>query len=154
VYSIDASAWIDGWTRVYPPDVMPTLWEKLEGLVASGKVIAPDEVLRELERGSDSLLKWARRHKAMFRGPDRATETILAEIVNRFPAFLPERAVDGIWADPHVIALAKEQSATVVTAEKIAPFNAKSPKIPNVCQAFGIECIGLLELIRREGWRW
>jgi len=154
VYSIDASALIDGWSRYYPPDVMPTLWERVDNLIANERLLAPEEVLLELKRGDDDLVVWAKKRRGMFIASDHANEQLLCELVNRFPAFIPERSPDGVWADPYVIALAQKRDAIVVTGEKPAPLNAKSPTIPNVCAALGVQSIGFLDLIRREGWRW
>ena len=32
-FCIDTSAWLDGWARDYPPDVFPSLWEKIDELI-------------------------------------------------------------------------------------------------------------------------
>jgi hypothetical protein len=152
VYSIDASALIDGWVRYYPPDVLPTLWENLDSLVRDGRLRATDDVRLELERGSDALYEWCRDRDGMFRAQSDAVQERVANIVNRFPSFVPERSPDGIWADPFVIALAQVDGLAVVTGERRAAANAR-PKIPNVCEALSVECINFLDFIRREGWR-
>ena len=54
-------------------------------------------------------------------------------------------------ADPFVIALAKVRGSAVITGETPSG-SLKRPKIPDVCRAIGVEPIGLLDLIRREGW--
>lgn len=154
MYAIDASALFDGWTRWYPMDVMPTLWERIDGLIQQGRLVAPEEVFLEIKRGNDSLIKWTKDRKVMFLPPDQALDIGVQDIVNRFPMFLPERSPDGVWADPYVIALARSRGGIVVTGEKAAASNAKAPKIPNVCAALGVESMGFLELIRKEGWRW
>jgi len=59
----------------------------------------------------------------------------------------------GIYgADPFVIALAKVEDLIVVTGER-ATNNLAKPKIPDVCNDMGIECINILDLMRREGWQ-
>ena len=55
-------------------------------------------------------------------------------------------------ADPFVIALAKVEDLIVVTGEK-ASGNLAKPKIPDVCADMGIECINILDLMRREKWQ-
>jgi len=52
-------------------------------------------------------------------------------------------------ADPFVVALATERDLTVLCAERSKP---SKPRIPDVCRELGIDCIGLVELFRREGW--
>jgi len=72
---------------------------------------------------------------------------------NKVRALVP-RLVDPITgkssADPWVIALAQSfQNCAVVTQEKFSS-NENKPKIPDVCQDLGIECIELATLIGRE----
>lgn len=154
MYSIDASALIDGWSRYYPQDVMPTLWEQVDGLIQDGRLFATDEVFTEIKRGDDGLIGWSKMRRQMFIAPDEAVERGVQTVVNRFPNFVPQRSADGAWADPYVIALAQTRQAIVVTGEKPVDAKAKVPHIPNVCSALGVTCISFLDLIRREGWRW
>jgi hypothetical protein len=152
VYSIDASAFIDGWVRYYPPDVLPSLWANIDALVSSGIIRATEEVKFELGRGADPLHAWCCSHAELFVTSTSEIQVVVAEIVNRFPNFMPERSPDGIWADPYVIGLAKVEGRIVVTGEKRAAQNAK-PKMPNICDALNVESISLLEMIRRERWQ-
>ncbi len=58
-------------------------------------------------------------------------------------------------ADRYVIALAKLKGWTVVTHETPArskKYALRTHFIPDVCQAIGVQCIDLLELMRREKW--
>ncbi|MBA2683601.1 MAG: DUF4411 family protein [Chthoniobacterales bacterium] len=153
MYSIDSSALIDGWVRYYPPDILPTLWNNVDRMVLDGRLRATEEVKFELERGADALYGWCCDRASLFLPPTDEVQRGVADIVNRFPSFVPERSPDGIWADPYVISLAKIAGFAVITGERRAADNARRPKIPNVCEAVGVECIPFLELIRREGWR-
>lgn len=153
MYSIDSAALIDAWVRKYPPDFLPSLWEQLAGLTESGDLVAPEDVLLELKRGADELYDWALARPAMFRAPTEPIQARVAHIVNSFPAFLPERSPDGIWADPYVIALAQDVDAAVVTSEQLAPPSARHPKIPNICAALGVRCLAPLQFFRECGWR-
>lgn len=103
MYSIDASALIDGWSRYYPQDVMPTLWDRVDGLIEDGRLFATDEVFTEIKRGDDGLVGWSKKRKSMFIAPDKAVEEGVRKIVNRFPAFIPQRSPDGAWADPQIV---------------------------------------------------
>lgn len=131
LYCFDTSALMDAWNRYYPPDVLPPLWEKLDQFAADGTAICPDEVLKELSKKDDAQLE---------------ASTLLAA----FPRLVDTRKNRSI-ADPFVIALAKVKSATVVTGER-AVGTSERPRIPNVCGHFAIKCIGMLQLIRDEGW--
>jgi hypothetical protein len=153
MYSIDSGALIDAWVRKYPPDVMPTLWDKISDLASTGDLFAPEEVLLELERGNDDLFEWTKDRSGMFLVPSEEIQARVAHIVNTFPSFIPERAADGIWADPYVIAVAQEHSGIVVTSELLSPPAARNLKIPNVCRNLGVECLSTLEFIRHTGWK-
>lgn len=153
MYCIDTSALIHGWRRDYPPDVFKSLWEQLDQLIRQCKLFSSIEVLLELERGGDDIYNWAKKRKHIFLEADEEVQKVLAAIVDKFPLFVPQDSSDGIWADPYVIAIAASNKWTVVTGEKAVGPGAKRLKIPNVCQAIGVECIDFLKLIRKEGWR-
>jgi hypothetical protein len=53
-------------------------------------------------------------------------------------------------ADPVVVAMAAAHGIPVVTYETLAKQNA-APKIPNVCNAMGIKCVSLVDVLRSEG---
>ena len=49
-YSLDTSAIVQAWRTHYPPEVFPSVWQRLEELIDSGELRASEEVLYELER--------------------------------------------------------------------------------------------------------
>jgi hypothetical protein len=153
IYCIDTSALLHGWRRDYPPDVFSNVWNRLSEFADNGFLIAPEEVLLELKRGGDDIYQWARSHRNMFLPPDPNVQREVTKIVNRWPNFVPDCSHDGVWADPYVIAIAVTRQATVVTGEKLAGTNARSPKIPNICEALHVPWLDLLGLLRCQGWR-
>ena len=60
---MDTSAWLDGWARDYPPDVFPSLWEKIDELIANGTICSTEEVYIELKKKDDSLIEWMKTRK-------------------------------------------------------------------------------------------
>ena len=74
-YSVDTSALLDAWVRYYPPDVFETLWKQLDSLVAKGRLLAIDEVRRELEKKDDELFKWVSARPAMIVTLDEELQT-------------------------------------------------------------------------------
>lgn len=58
-YSIDTSALLDGWRRHYPPDVFPSIWRRLNALIAQGRLAASEEILIELGKKDDEVYEWA-----------------------------------------------------------------------------------------------
>ena len=120
----------------------------MEQLIDEGRLLAVDEVLRELEKKDDTLHDWAGQHGELFVPLDQPIINRATAIISRFPSLVDTSRMRGT-ADPFVIGLAVEQGLSVVTAEKPKP---TKPKIPDVCQALNVPCISLLELFRREGW--
>ena len=59
-YSLDTSAILNAWQRNYPPDLFPTLWRNIEGLIDAGVLIASEEVQVELEKKDDEVHEWAK----------------------------------------------------------------------------------------------
>lgn len=153
LYCFDTSAFINSWRRLYPPDVLPSLWSRLSDLVSVDRVKSPEQVLLEIARISDELHAWVKRRTQIFVPATPEIQAGVSKLVNTYPNFMQERSPDGVWADPYVVALAQEQNRVVVTWERAADRNARRLKIPNICEAIGIECINLLDLMRREGWR-
>lgn len=149
-YSIDTSALIQARVELYPPDVFPTLWGRIEKLIDDGGVKAVDEVLRELERKDDALHDWAKKRSHLFVRLDAAIQAKSRVIINQFPSLTNTRSAMGGAADAFVIALAQECKLTVVTAEKEKP---SKPRIPDVCKTLNIRCIALIEMFRNEGWQ-
>jgi len=59
IYIIDTSSLIE-LNRHNPMDIYKTPWQKMEGLIRSGRLVAPREVLDEITQFDDSLAKWAK----------------------------------------------------------------------------------------------
>lgn len=146
----DTSSLIETWHRLYPPDIFPDLWEKLDELVLLGTVISPEEVLRELHRQDDDVLKWAKGRSAMFEKLEGSFLKKGIEITNRYKPLLDQKPGKN-GADPWVIALAIDRRATVVTQEQPTG-KMKSPRIPDVCRAEGVPCIDILAFIKTQKW--
>ncbi len=149
-YCLDTSALLEGWARYYPPDVFPSLWARLDELISSGDVVCPDEVLVELEKKDDELAVWITRREKLVQPLTAELQLSVREILERFP-----RLVDSLklrsQADPFVIGLARITGSTVVSQEQASRSESK-PKIPDVCDYFGIRCILLVDFIREQRW--
>jgi hypothetical protein len=55
------------------------------------------------------------------------------------------------FADPWVVALAKAPGYSVLS-EELRKGKPDQPRIPFVCDDFGIPIVRIVDLIRREGW--
>jgi hypothetical protein len=71
------------------------------------------------------------------------------DVLNRHPGLI-RPGTNRNQADPFVISTAWELGMTVVTEEH-GGTEAK-PKVPSVCKVLDIDCISVVDLIRREKW--
>lgn len=155
VYAIDTSSLMDWYARYYPTDVFPGVLDRIESLVAAGRLVAPRLVKEEIEAvGPTGLNEWVEVHQALI----VPTSNLLAAAVaiqNQF-AGLRDPKAEHEEADAYVIALAQQRGAVVVTQETPAS-EKRNPKrthyIPDVCRELGIASITFLGLMRREQWR-
>jgi hypothetical protein len=137
---------------------MPELWTHVEGLINTGKIIASKEVLEELERNaSPELADWLKSHKGMFvfsKAQLDAATGVINDFYSRYKnGYKPEV---GDAADPFVVATAMVHNAVVFTQEHRQPTHNPSdvnvPKIPTVCENYGLECVNIEQFISREGF--
>jgi len=162
IYCIDTSSLIEMKER-YPMDVntFKPLWVNMEKLIKDDRLIAPLEVRKEIEKGDDELKKWVKNKKKLFVRPDKKQLEKAKEILKNYPFLADSGKPDLVKADPWLITLAIERNNEeqdkldfssnefiVVTEESKTNPN----KIPAVCRNYGIECINLIELFRREKW--
>jgi hypothetical protein len=156
VYVVDTCSLLE--LKKFPSDVFPTLRANVDGIIDGGRLIAPREVFREVERGDDEIRTWSRARPSVFVDLDDPTGTCLEEVLGEFEALRDIVRLGPVFADPLIVALCLARSRTdgenayfVVTEE-----NKKGPgslKIPNLCEPFGLPTIKVLDLFRREGYR-
>ncbi|MFC1678722.1 DUF4411 family protein [Elusimicrobiota bacterium] len=151
IYSIDSSALIQGWNELYPPDSFPGIWRDLEDLISRGGLKASVEVRHELEKIDDGLLRWTQKQIGLFQPIDGDIQVAVREILAGHRNLV--KAIKGrSGADPFVIALARIASGTVVTEE--IGGSERKPRIPYVCQSWGVRCTNLLGLCREQRWKY
>jgi len=154
LYCIDASSLIR-LKQDYSRKVFPGPWDKIEELIPGGRLIAPDEVFREVEK-DDVLGPWAKQHKKMFMRPDQEQIDAAKDVTGRFPS-LAKPGKFGPAADPFVVGLAHLQSqklsASLLEAElKCVVVTEERPAgIPGACKHYKLTCVSLLGLFEREG---
>lgn len=150
VYSVDSSALIHGWRRIYRPKNFGFVWDKLGELVEIGRLYASIEVYNDLGKKDDELFEWCkeRKERLVVEIDDRIQEHV-ARIMATYP-----RLVDTVrgrsGSDPFVIALAASAKPTMVV---VTEESAGKVRIPDVCAAEKIEYCGLADLIEREDWK-
>ena len=144
----------DGDSEHYPMDVFKPQWDFLETAVKGGQVIAPGVVADELEKWTKNrpaIKIWLQDHRYMFHEATDGSELAAAKaIVNAFPAYATSANYLG---DLEVMAFAHARGLRVISLELRAnQHSAKRPKIPNVCEQFGIGWVSLAGFLRAEGF--
>jgi hypothetical protein len=158
VYIIDSSSLIE-LNKHHAMDVFVSVWKNLSELIKNDRLIAPREVLKEIENFDDSLAKWSKKQKKLFKNPTKKQIEIVQEILKEYPSIVNIDAKNS--ADPWVIALAIEQSTNrqqtlfqikriVVTEEKL---RGNKVRIPYICLNKNIESIDVVDLFRTENWK-
>lgn len=150
-YCIDTSALIAAWQERYPPENFPSVWQRFDGLIEDGRLIAPVEVHREIAKRSDELHGWLKARPGMFRELEEDIQIEAMRVLAAHPRLVGERKLR-TSADPFVIALARVEALQIVTEEKLTN-SLSRPNIPDVCQALNMpQCFDLLRLIQTERW--
>src|SRR5262245_13738919 len=149
VYSVDTSALIHGWRRIYRPKNFGFIWERLGALVEENRLLASIEVYNDLEKKDDELFKWCKERKEkLVVEIDDAVQAQVARIMTTYP-----RLVDTVkgrsGSDPFVIALAATTNPPMVV---LTEEHSGRMRIPDVCAAEKIDCCGLADMIEREDW--
>lgn len=146
-YSVDSSSLIEGFREILPYAILPAFWNRdLPALVAEGELRATEYVLWELEKQDDELLTWVRDLDDLFVPMDEEIQLDVRAVLKDQPRLL---RAGRSGADPFVISLARTNGATVVCEERRKP---TAPRMPDVCDALGIPCIRLIELVHEQGW--
>lgn len=153
-FCLDTNVFIEAWNKYYAIDFAAPYWGKLDELAHTGVVFATEEVKREIWKTDDNLKSWLEPRGHFFRPIDSAVIGCLKLIYeNQSNRRLVDSSKFRSVADPWVIAHAMAEKAVVVTKENYETNRTKRVKIPNVCEALGIECIDDFQLIRRLNLR-
>ena len=151
----DTNVFIQAKDGPYAFDIAPGFWSLLDEMTAEGRIASSGLVYDELQRIKDDLAEWARSRKntGLFIQPDRGTQVEFRRVSeyvretyaqNQARQFLAK-------ADPWLIAHAIAGGGKVVTMEVRVPANSQKVKIPNVCDAFGVETLNTYQMLRELG---
>lgn len=156
LYLIDTNIFIESAYRFYAFDICPGFWTFLEKSSKSDYIKSITKVYEELQSDKKELDDF--KEKLKNNGFFLPIENIKAESYSKISTTLQkmgyyQEAVSKFsrGADYFLIALAYQESYTIVTHEAKRGNNAKRQiKIPNVCEKLSIECIDIAEFLRRE----
>jgi hypothetical protein len=157
-FVLDANVFITAHRDNYPFDVVPGFWEALDFHHDRKRVFSIDRVKKELAGVGDRLKQWSEDSvQASFwkRTADKAVidqYRAMVRWVAKEPQFTDEsREEFANVADGWLVAYAKANRLSVVTLEVVG--RGAKIKIPNVCEAFDVEYVNTVELLRRLGVR-
>lgn len=156
VYVVDTSSWL----RIEEHPEINRILDAMGALLARDQIKAPPEVFAELKK-IGVVEGWVKLHQSEIevnRNSDIEFLRKVGEVTHRFPAMVGARSGKE-KADPYVVALAVQGSANpgswVAVADETLNKRA-GRKIPTACKAFGVTCVGIEEMLRREfpndGW--
>ena len=152
VYVMDASSLIEAY-HSYPMGNFLSLWDKFENLIKNDRLKMPELVFDD-EVKDAGIKEWCKEKK--LKPYIRLTINYIDQykvrnILSKYPTLINSKTGKS-GGDPWIIALAQDfQNAIVVTQESPSG-NKDKPKIPNVCKDLGIECIKIVDLIKKENW--
>lgn len=161
-YSIDSSVFLDIWKGnrgMYPHDVHTGLWAHICQLIDEERIIAHQEVYKELKRHDNKEFQdWLKKNKDKFVVNPAAANSATKEIINGYYAkfkngYMPSKK-GGSAGDPFVVGLAYSEECIVFSQEQpIAEHqlqDANSPAIPNVCSEYKIDHVRINDFLRKE----
>ena len=152
VYSLDTSSLIAAFHEWYPINNFPTLWRKIEELIRDNRLKMSEVVFEEAMR-DEEIKEWCDQRKLkryLNSVSDESVQAKVKEVQSTFPGLVDARRGKS-EADPWVIALAMATPNAIVTTQE-SPGSETKPKIPDVCTYFDVECIKIVDLIKREDW--
>jgi hypothetical protein len=157
-YCLDSNIYIEMKNGPYGFDIAPAFWAWLEREAEAGNIYSPEAVCRELLSYKDELADWVRTHEKsplFAEAPDREAQELYREVVDFVQSNYPtHKAAEFLaGADPWVIAQARRDRSVVVTHEARVVASSTKPKIPNICERFGVEYVKLYDLLRLRGAR-
>jgi len=136
--------------KIYPKVVFPGVWEKVDELIESERLISVDEVYHEISRQDDALAKWAKTKKEMFIPLTEEVQDAAKDIVNKFVKLLDFKK-NKSGADPFLIGLAQIRDGAIVVTEEKYSGGPDKHKIPDICDAMKIPHMNFLAMIKSEG---
>ena len=152
VYVVDASSWIS----IEGNPAANKILYSLSSMVDRGVIKCPREVADELKH-CEYVKGWLHlRRKEIVHNIRQKIEylQLIGQVAISFPAMSGVRSMRN-KADPYVVAYAAYRTRTtnptkfVVVCDETLK-NRPNRKIPTACEAFGVECITLMETLSRE----
>jgi hypothetical protein len=150
-YWVDASAFIWANRELFPYNDARVYWNWFYSKVESGDIVTHKHCFDEVVAGvtgptPDPIAVWLKSRKGQWcsYGDTEESQVIMGEIsaycVKKYSFPVSKQFLNG--ADARLIARAKADVGVVVCQES----ERKDPRIPHVCQKFGVQCIPITRM--------
>ncbi|MCX2683761.1 DUF4411 family protein [Campylobacter sp. MIT 21-1685] len=155
-YLIDTNIFIESAYRFYAFDICPGFWDFLDKCSQLDSIKSINKVYDEITSDNTNLqdFKEKLKNRGFFLPIGSITPSSYTKISQTLQTMqYTQQAVTDFssGADYFLVALAYQESYTIVTHEAKSSNNAKNTiKIPNVCERLEINCIDIAEFLRRE----
>ena len=150
-YCFDTSSYIELKNK-YPRDVFESLWKIFENYINNNKMKSPQLVFDELLEGDsqEDIVKFIKNNKGLLLQEFcEKIDSTNQYLTKKYPEFVAkDTGLVKNDADLFVVSTAKVHNLIVITEEKRKENSRK--KIPNICDLEKIECMNLLDMIKRE----
>lgn len=161
VYVIDTNFFIEAHRTTYPLDIAHSFWNKVRQLAHEQKIISIDKVKKEIYDHEDALKQWCVTNLPQDFFKD--TTAVLAEYSQvaqwagtRSGHYLPQALAEFLHADEadaYLVAYAlQDRSYRILVTQEISnPHQKNKVKIPEPCNAVGVQFCNTIEMFRRLG---
>lgn len=159
IYILDSNFFIQAHRDTYPLDVAFSFWNKVKQLAAEGKIISIDKVKKEIYDHEDDLKQWCVENvpSDFFKDSSQvmnAYSQVSAWANSMNTQYLPNALnefLDADEADAFLVAFALADPANriLVTHEKSEPNKKTKVKIPEACNALGVQYIKTINMFRQ-----
>ncbi|MCL2471372.1 MAG: DUF4411 family protein [Propionibacteriaceae bacterium] len=154
MYILDTSVFIEAKQRYYDLEVVPGFWDWLDVEYRSGVLVSVQQVLAEILARDDELTAWAKSRGSMFCLPDHQVQIAMGDVSAWALTTYAREYADNFLnvADSQIVAFAKAHAWVVVTNEQPeGPLKKrKQVKIPDVCRAMNVTCVGPFKMLKDE----
>lgn len=156
IYILDSNVFMEAKNRYYAFDIVPGFWEALIDHAGTGHIQSIDRVRAEIDKGEDDLKAWANSsfHLWFASTDDPLVTNAYRRIIEwanqqqQFDRVAKAEISRTENADAWLVAYALSKDYVVVTHEQCNR-NAKARiPIPNICQAFNVQCCDIYQVLR------
>ncbi len=162
IYLLDSNIFIQAHRAYYPLDVVLSFWETIKELANQGVIYTINYVKNEIYRNEDELKNWCENNlpseffinadEEIF--PNNTYVDVINWAVSKIKNPYSEKAVNQFSstevADSFLIAyaLVDIDERVIITQETPAPNAKHRIKIPDVCNAFNIRYMNIMDMFR------